>query len=91
MRSITRFLLGSLPVTVAAAVVLMLAALTALPAAANLWGPITRSRLGGLPGWRSSLGVFLGRLPVCALPVQMPDGGRPACGVQGRRAAGAAA
>ena len=77
MRSITRFLLGSLPVTVAAAVVLMLAALTALPAAANLWGPITRSRLGGLP--------------VCALPVQMPDGGRPACGVQGRRAAGAAA
>jgi hypothetical protein len=35
MRSITRFLLDSLPVTVATAVVLMLAALTALPAAAN--------------------------------------------------------
>ena len=35
MRSITRFLLGSLPVTVAAAVVLTLGALTALPAAAN--------------------------------------------------------
>ena len=35
MRSITRFLLGSLPVTVSAAVVLTLAALTALPAAAN--------------------------------------------------------
>ena len=35
MRSITRFLLGSLPVTVSAAVVLTLGALTALPAAAN--------------------------------------------------------
>src|SRR5260370_40362724 len=24
----------------------------------TLWGPITRSHLGGLPGWRSSLGDF---------------------------------
>ncbi len=44
----------------------------------GLRGPDTRSRLGGLPGWRSSLGDFLGRLPVCALPAQVPDGAGPA-------------
>jgi hypothetical protein len=37
------------------------------------WGSITRFRLGGLPGRRSSLGDLLGRLPVHALPVQMLD------------------
>jgi putative transposase len=33
-----------------------------------LWGSITRSCLGGWPGWRSSLGDLLRRLPDRALP-----------------------
>jgi putative transposase len=41
-----------------------------------LWGSITRSRFGGLPGRTSALGDLLGRLPVCALPAQMPGGTR---------------
>jgi hypothetical protein len=45
---------------------------------AILWGSITRSILGGLPGWRSSLGDLLGRLPARSMPARLPDGAGPA-------------